>query len=119
MAVASDDRKTLQMKITLIQEDDVDGLGSGRPVAINHPGKRSSLFAGIVKYPEVVIAKADGNRTLWETTAQTFQRIAGLLCTRQIPRHDERVRSMFCDPLLNLQERPFLCGAHKMEICGK
>jgi hypothetical protein len=119
MTITSDDRKALQKQITLIQEDDVDGIGSGRPVAINDFGEGSDRFAGIVKYPEIVIAEADGDWTLRETTAQAFQGISGLLCTREIPCHDERIRSMSGDPLLNLQERPFLCGAHKVEICGK
>ncbi len=43
--------------------------GAGIRIAIDDFGKGSRLFARRIKYPEVVIAEANCNWTLWETTA--------------------------------------------------
>jgi len=86
---------------------------------MDHFGKRSDLSARIVKYPEVMVSKTNSDRTLGETTTETFECIPGLLGTRQIPSDDERVRLMPYDPLLDLQECLFLRSSQKMEVGGK
>ena len=86
-----------------IQEGNIKGFGSRGPVTMDDFGERAGLFSRIVEHPEVVITQANSHRALGETSPQILQRFTGLLCTRQIARHDEGIRTMLADPLSNLQ----------------
>src|ERR1700722_2130274 len=98
MPVASDDRNVLQVEISDIQQHNVEGLGSRHPVTFDDSGKRVGLSSRIVKHPEIMVAKANGDWTLRETFAQIFQSLPGLLCAREVARYNERIRPMTRDP---------------------